>query len=41
MQHLKYEEIADILQKPIGTIKVYLGRGLKILQMSLKGVLKE
>jgi RNA polymerase sigma-70 factor (ECF subfamily) len=38
-QHLKFEEIAAVTGAPLGTVKVYAARGLKLLRERLKGIL--
>lgn len=41
MQHLKYEEVAEVLDIPLNTVKVYIARGLNILRKRLKPILKK
>jgi RNA polymerase sigma-70 factor (ECF subfamily) len=37
IQGMRYDEIADALEMPLGTIKVYLHRGRKLLREALRG----
>jgi RNA polymerase sigma-70 factor (ECF subfamily) len=36
IQELKYEEIAEVVGKPLNTVKVYLHRGRKMLREQLR-----
>jgi len=40
-QHLKFEEIARVVDAPLGTVKVHAARGLKLLRERLKGLLRD
>ena len=41
LQHLKYEEVADILGLPVGTVKSHVSRGLRQLSERLGGALEK
>jgi RNA polymerase sigma-70 factor (ECF subfamily) len=41
IQEMTYEEISNVVEMPLNTVKVYLHRGRKALRNQMRGILKE
>ena len=41
IQEMTYEEISNVVEMPLNTVKVYLHRGRKTLRDQMRGILKE